>query len=326
MPGSRTTPHPLFTTTVLLAMLWLGIATAGGHPRATEAGFLHVEDDVRLYYERYGTETPTLFIPNRLVLVYTFGEALERLNVVTWDPRGRGLSSYPDDPARYGIDAEIADAEAIRRHFGADRITYLGISIWANVALNYAARHPDRVESVIALGPLPIAQRMMGPGDDPIVHELESERAELQAMESDGRAERDPYGHCVVDSYLSFSGSYASLDHMAPLVAANVCQYPNERIVGGPAQRGMFASLGAWDWTDLAAGLQANVLLIYGTRENWPIAGVRAYADALPNVGVAVFEGAGHHVWNERQVAVTELVETFALGAWPDGVVRSSER
>lgn len=322
MHAHRSNQDPLVTTALLLAVLWLGIASAAGTPRASEAGFLQVEDDVRLYYERYGTGTPTLFIPNRLVLVSTFGDALERLDVVTWDPRGRGLSSYPDDPARYGIDAELADAEALRTHFGADRITFLGSSVWANVALHYAARFPEHVERVIAIGPLPIAQRMMGPPDDPIVHDLDRERAELEAMQADGRAELDPYGYCVLASYVGLSGSYASLDGMAPLLAANLCQYHNERIVGGAPQRGMFASLGEWDWTDLAADVRASVLLVYGSRENWPIAGVRAYADALPYVGVVAFEGAGHHVWNERQAEVTTLVETFANGSWPQATGR----
>jgi proline iminopeptidase len=322
MYPSRPNPNPLAATGLLLAMLWLAIASAGGHPRATEAGFLQVEDDVRLYYERYGSGTPTLFIPNRLVLVSTFGDALERLDVVTWDPRGRGLSSYPDDPARYGIDAEIADAEAFRTHFGAERITYLGASVWANVALHYAARHPEHVERVIAIGPLPIAQHLMGPPDDPIVHDLERERAELASMEADGRAERDPYGACVLSSAIGMAASYASLEAMAPLLEANLCQYANERIVGGAAQRGMFASLGAWNWTELAADVQASVLLVYGTRELWPIAGVRAYVDALPDVGVVAFEGAGHHVWNERRADVTALVETFANGAWPESAGR----
>ncbi len=317
-----TTRHALLATTAILVTLWLGAAAAQTGPRPTETGFIQVEDDVRLFYQRFGTGTPTLFVPNRVVLITTFGDAFDGLDVVTWDPRGRGLSSRPDDPSRYGIDAEIADAEALRRHFGADGITFLGISVWANIGLHYAARAPEHVARVIALGPLPIAQTLMGPPDAPIEHDLSAERAELEAMAADGRAESDPYAHCVLASFIGLAGSYASLDHMAPLRAANVCQYANERLVGGPPMQGMFASLGAWDWTELAATVRAPVLLAFGTRENWPLAGVRAYVEALPDVGTAAFEGAGHHVWNERQAEVSAMVRAFAAGDWPEGVER----
>jgi len=116
------------TLAVLLACAALGAAAAQAQP--TETGFVQVEEDVRLFYQRFGTGTPTLFVPNRHELIHTFAPLFERVGAVAWDPRGRGLSSRSGDMSRYGPDVERADAEAMRRHFGADRMVYVGVSPW----------------------------------------------------------------------------------------------------------------------------------------------------------------------------------------------------
>lgn len=68
----------------------------------------------RAYYDRYRTDAPVLFIPNRHEMHLTFTPLPEAYDVVTWDPRDRGPSDRPANLTRYGIDAEIADVEAIR--------------------------------------------------------------------------------------------------------------------------------------------------------------------------------------------------------------------
>jgi pimeloyl-ACP methyl ester carboxylesterase len=122
---------------VLLACAALGAVAAQAQP--TETGFVQVEEDVRLFYQRFGTGTPTLFVPNRHELMHTFAPLFERVGAVAWDPRGRGLSSRPADMSRYGPAVEMADAEALRRHFGADPSVYLDVSPLGRAVLRDAA-------------------------------------------------------------------------------------------------------------------------------------------------------------------------------------------
>lgn len=296
-------------------------------PRPTETGFVQVEDDVRIFYQRFGTGTPTLFVPNRVELIHTFAPLFKRFDAVTWDPRGRGLSSRPDDLSRYGIDAELSDVEALRRHVGAEQVDYVGVSLWANIALVYAARHPDQVNRVVALSPLAVSEAAMGPPADPITHDLSSQEAELEAIEEDGVDPDERYRRCVVSQYLTFAGDYVDLEDMEPMVRANTCQYANEH----PDQiepvvfEGMFGDWGAWDFRQESEMVEAPTLIVFGGRENWDLTGVRAYGELIPSAGLAELPGAGHHVWNDERPQVLAMLEDFLAGEWPGGVEEAPE-
>ncbi|MFO8150807.1 MAG: alpha/beta hydrolase [Trueperaceae bacterium] len=292
-------------------------------PPATESGFVQVEPDVRLYYQRYGTGTPTVFIPNRLELVHAFASLLPFHDVVTWDPRGRGLSDRPTASERYGIDAELADVEVLRRHFGAERVTYVGTSLWGNLAVLYAARHPESVAGVVAMAPLPIAHGLRRDSLKRPMPNVHAQRLELDRMRVDGRIRSQPYAYCVLEKCVEYADSYVDPAAMAPFLAANLCQYANEQ-----ASRqalvidGMFRSFGRWDWRADAEAVVAPVLLLFGEHETWRTDGVRAYADHLRDVGWLEVPRAGHHLWNDRADVVLPMLDAFFRGGWPEGVNR----
>lgn len=316
--------HPCLVRIVTCLVAVALTAGAFAQPRPTESGFIQVEDDIRLFYQRFGTGTPVLFSPMRSEMVVTLAPLLERVDAVLWDARGFGLSDRPDDFARVGLSYEVSDAEAIRQHFGAERVYYLGGSLWGPIAMLYAARHPDTVAGAIAMAPLAIEAGLMGPPDHPIVHDMADEIAELEAMQADGRDLSDPYGFCVLDYRVGFADSYVDLANFARFDTANVCQYENWRghNVFPLVFEGIFGSFGEWNWREELSGVEPPVLLLYGDHEAWPLAGVRAYTAVVPNIGWVEFERVGHHVWNERNDEVIAMIETFLSGAWPAGVER----
>lgn len=295
---------------------------AWAQPRAVETGFVQVEEDVQLFYQRFGRGRPTVFVPNRHELIHAFAPLFEKYDVVTWDPRGRGLSSRPEDFGRYGVEAEISDAEALREHFGVGRVTYVGVSLWGNIGMLYAARHPGSVERVISLGPLPIRASLMGPPDDPVSYELPDHRRELDRMRLEGAHLHDPHGYCELRMYISFADSYGDLRNMAPFTDANLCQYANEHPdrIEPVIFEGIFASFGAWDWSDEVRRIEAPVLIAFGGRENWPLAGVRAYGRTGPDIGLVEVPSSGHHVWNDAANTTWSMMDTFLRGDWPEGV------
>lgn len=72
--------------------------------------------------------------------------------VVTYDRRGTGRSGRDNWPGS-GADQHADDAVVLLDTFGVDRATIVGVSSGGVIATNVAARHPDRVDHVLAWEP-----------------------------------------------------------------------------------------------------------------------------------------------------------------------------
>jgi len=77
-------------------------------------------------------------------------EAVDRrVNLLALDLRGRAYSR--DIAAPWGLDADVDDVIAVLDHAGLDRAVLVGHSLGAFIVCALAARHPDRVESLVAV-------------------------------------------------------------------------------------------------------------------------------------------------------------------------------
>jgi len=82
------------------------------------------------------------------------GPWLERSRtVVYYDQRGGGRSAAPADPADYAMSTLVADLDALVRRLGAPSIDLLGFSFGAELALEYALAHPERVARLVLQSP-----------------------------------------------------------------------------------------------------------------------------------------------------------------------------
>jgi pimeloyl-ACP methyl ester carboxylesterase len=72
--------------------------------------------------------------------------------LVLVDLRGTGRSDVPAGTDAYGLADYVADVEAVRAHLGLVRMSLLGHSAGAFVALRYAATYPARVERLVLVG------------------------------------------------------------------------------------------------------------------------------------------------------------------------------
>jgi proline iminopeptidase len=70
------------------------------------------------------------------------------------DHRGSGRSAE-GDPARYTLDENIADVDALRDYLGLERIAVLGWSYGGMVAQGYAIRFPERVSQLVLMATAP---------------------------------------------------------------------------------------------------------------------------------------------------------------------------
>ena len=151
---------------------WLGLlvllaatATAAPALEATE-GFVTAEKGVELYYVKVGRGAQTVILPARLFTFEDFRWLAERYTVISYDMRNRGRSSRIEDLAKgssaskisrkFSLQADVADLEAIRRHFGVDKAHLIGYSYLGLMVMLYALDHPQHVERIVQLGPVPL--------------------------------------------------------------------------------------------------------------------------------------------------------------------------
>jgi pimeloyl-ACP methyl ester carboxylesterase len=73
----------------------------------------------------------------------------DTFQLILVDPRGQGQSDKPHDPQSYALDARAGDILAVLDELGIDRSHFWGYSMGGSVGYMLAARHQNRLRSLI---------------------------------------------------------------------------------------------------------------------------------------------------------------------------------
>jgi DNA-binding SARP family transcriptional activator/pimeloyl-ACP methyl ester carboxylesterase len=124
--------------------------------------FCHATDGVRLAYAVSGDGPPLVKAGNWLthldhdwespVWRHWWHALSERHTLVRYDERGCGLSDRDLDTSSFSLEAWVRDLETVVDALGLERFPILGISQGGPIAIEYTARHPERVSHVVVYG------------------------------------------------------------------------------------------------------------------------------------------------------------------------------
>ncbi len=304
---------------IFLIALVLVLAGACMSGRRIDAG-----DGVRLWYTTRGRGAPIVVIHGGPGMDHQSLAAdlapLERTHrVIYYDQRGGGKSSLPSDSALLSIDRHVDDLEAVRRHLGLEKVTLLGHSFGPAIAALYAIKHPDRVERMIFLGPIPPRKATFfedygADMESRMTAEQTKRQNELQAL----FAEEDSDVVAVCREYWSI-GTPPRVARSLPasVVKSDFCTASPEAIRFGMTRTSeiTFGSLGDWDWTADLRRVDAPTLVIHGEEDAIPMALVREWTTALPNAQLLRLPDTAHFPHAERPEIVFPAIETFLARA-----------
>jgi pimeloyl-ACP methyl ester carboxylesterase len=114
-------------------------------------------DGTELAYHVDGTGDPLVCLPGGPARASAYLGDLGGLSayrtLIKLDLRGTGDSAVPVDPASYRVDRLVADVEALRVHLGLERMDLLAHSAAGDLAVLYAAEHPQRLSRLILVTP-----------------------------------------------------------------------------------------------------------------------------------------------------------------------------
>ena len=120
----------------------------------------HVENDgVRIFYDVYEHETPTLLLMPPVALAHSRlwkGQVpyLSRhFRLLTFDGRGNGKSDRPSHPAAYGPHPFADDALAVMDETSTDRAIVVALGPRSISGVLLAVHHPERVAGLALLAP-----------------------------------------------------------------------------------------------------------------------------------------------------------------------------
>lgn len=156
---------------------------------APVTGTIHTPD-VDLAYFVYGTptaETPVIAVnggPGLSHIYMVQNDVWDRLaqgrEIVIYDHRGTGDSKHMRPGAPLTIDAEVADLEAVRAHFGFEKVDLAGDSFGGFLSMAYAAAHPEHVHKLVLSDSAPPALKDIVHLLPDVFPDIEEEDAELQ--------------------------------------------------------------------------------------------------------------------------------------------------
>lgn len=324
---------------ILLALLALLAAAAftNARPGSAESssplvveGFVDAGDGVQLRYRRLGDSAEPVIVLHGgpgLTMEYLAADlsalAGER-SVIFYDQRGAGRSTLVSDPAALDAQRYADDLEAVRRHFGLERLTLIGHSWGAGVAALYAIRHPERIARIVLVGPMPLRRSEFDRSFAAIAASRPPEEAQqIRAAAAAVRVDAGSAEKCRAFYALWFRPFFADPTAMSR-TRGDFCSGSPEALRNGGLVVGRHTapSLGDFDWRNPLQRVSSPVLVVHGRQEVIPISAAEEWVAALPDSRLLLVEGAGHFPYVEAPGAFFPAVDAFLRGEWPRGAKR----
>jgi proline iminopeptidase len=326
------------TSTILRSLISILLMNAAAFALSDKAqeGFITTPDNVRIFYRIEGSGSETLVAVhggpgNSLESIRADLEPLARgRRVIYYDQRGNGRSQLITDDKKVGYKHHVADLDALRKHFGLEKMSLLGNS-WGGLLVSlYAIEHPDRVERMVLHNPAPPMRGFLIDMTDEISSRMNSiykpEQRKRYEFVQDSRnwlKAKDPVAMCrefmtlVLTTY-----TYArTLDSLG--LKGDVCSGPPEAVkYQQTVNRQVWESLGEFNIVSKLGAVKAPVLVVHGAADVIPLRGSEIWANGYPNARLLLIERSGHLSHVETPDIFFPAVETFLKGSFPAAAVK----
>jgi proline iminopeptidase len=292
-------------------------------PNIETKSYIQSIDGVELYYRITGAGPDTIVIihggPGMSIsyLEPDLEPLSEKYTLIFYDQRGAGRSTMTLDPSLLHIDRYIADLEAVRRHFGINRLNLLGHSWGATLGVLYLRAHPGNVSRLVMVSPGPVRIDPYDAMFFPRVTEWmdETQLAEFESLHKtfiEGKG--DILAACREFTSIFKRGYFYDpfdLETFARM-RGEICNAPEAALRNTWAVNALtLQSLGEFDWRNDYGDIDIPVLIITGVRDIFPVENFYEWEAALPNAKLFLLDRSGHYPHVEQPEKFFPRVEAF---------------
>jgi len=226
---------------------------------------------------------------------------------VRWDQRGGGRSQHQGP---YTLDRFTADLDAVRAAHGLDRVTLVGHSWGATLALHYALTRPERVGALIYISGIGLSWDWREEHNANFAAAIAPNAAKFAALRA---LERPTAGQEREADLLRLACDFPH-PATAPALARSLLEpyFQSDPKVG----RNLNAEMRTLTEAELIERCQAlpqhlRTLIIDGAKDLRPRWSVDSLAAALPDVRRVTLESAGHLPWLDEPEQFAAALRTF---------------
>ena len=216
------------------------------------------------------------------------------------DLRGHGETRLRPG-ATCSMEACATDLEMLWGHLGIELTHLVGYSMGGRLAIHVAARHPDRLLSLVTIG----------------AHAgLEREAREGRKLDDEALAERiEKDGVEAFVNYWAGLPLFAGLERRGPSFVARLRTERLKNTVAGltASLRGMGAGVMQPVWDELGR-VTVPCTFVAGQLDHGFVAYARRLAASVPNGRIEIVPRAGHAVHQERPEAFTRVLAAHLAG------------
>lgn len=260
-------------------------------------GFIDVPDS-RLYYRIIGKGDPLVLVHAGVADSRMWDEQIgpfsETYRVISYDARGFGKS----DPATTTY-RPYEDLRAVLEHVGAEPARLLGMSMGADIVMNFASAYPDRAQAIILSGAGLESQDWS---------RLEKEWAAEEAAVDSGDYELA----ADINMRLWVAGVGRSLDDVEP----NFREHAYQMVLPTLTPENTGESLDfERSWCETLEQIHVPLLAIVGSLDQPEmVASAKEIAARVPDARYAEIEGVAHLPNLERSDEFNRIVLDFLAG------------
>jgi len=275
-----------------------------------EESYVRTSDGALLAFERFGRGEEVMIAPG---LSYWGADArylAKNRTVIFYDMRGRGKSS--ENYSR-SLEEDVRDLEEVRKWFGLEKFTLIAPDYRGTVAASYAAFHPEYVEKLVLVSPIPISKEPYWDVYERMYNDKRNSESfrELNKQRRTGEMEKDPAAWNAAYTRALFEPMVKDAKALKRMQSRPFTPPNNDPEKGVVRYLALLRSFGEWNWVGAMRQVRCPTLIIRGQDDPVPTPAATQWRDTIPGAKLESIAGSGHLPWLERASALESAVDEF---------------